>query len=332
VAGPTEALEVDGSIVVSGTIDNGLDAGLEIHANNEVALQLLPDATSPIILGGHSSNSVHADASGSVIAGGGQSGQSNAIYDAFSVIAGGAGNFAGLNDSDPTLHGYASVGGGLNNDAAGLYGTIGGGWGNTIDSASTGGIIPGGRDNYVSGNYSMAAGYRAVAAYDGSFVWGDSQNSDISCIGADQFIIRARGGIWLGDNSLVSFPLSAHIATSTGAFLSLGGIWISISDRDAKEDAREIDGDDLLARVSDLPIYNWTYKVEGDDGRHIGPYAQDFYAQFGLGSDDRHIAATDMAGVSLRAIQVLTDRIEDLESRLTELDSSRRDCCSCTHP
>ncbi len=39
--------------------------------------------------------------------------------------------------------------------------------------------------------------------------------------------------------------------------------------------------------------------------RHVGPMAQDFYAAFGLGLDDKHITTIDEGGVALAAIQGL---------------------------
>ena len=39
--------------------------------------------------------------------------------------------------------------------------------------------------------------------------------------------------------------------------------------------------------------------------RHVGPMAQDFYAAFGVGEDDRDITSIDEDGVALAAIQAL---------------------------
>ena len=39
--------------------------------------------------------------------------------------------------------------------------------------------------------------------------------------------------------------------------------------------------------------------------RHVGPMAQDFYAAFGVGEDDRHITSIDEHGVALAAIKAL---------------------------
>jgi hypothetical protein len=58
--------------------------------------------------------------------------------------------------------------------------------------------------------------------------------------------------------------------------------------------------------------------------------AQDFYAAFGLGKDDKTIATIDLDGVALAGIKALDAKqleyeahIEVLESQITALNSSR---------
>ncbi len=52
------------------------------------------------------------------------------------------------------------------------------------------------------------------------------------------------------------------------------------------------------------PIATWSY-VSERGVRHVGPMAQDFYAAFGVGADDRHITSIDEDGVALAAIKAL---------------------------
>jgi hypothetical protein len=44
------------------------------------------------------------------------------------------------------------------------------------------------------------------------------------------------------------------------------------------------------------------YKAD-PDVKHLRPMAQDFYAAFKLGMDDKHISMVDAHGVALAAIQ-----------------------------
>jgi hypothetical protein len=76
---------------------------------------------------------------------------------------------------------YASIGGGKDNIAGGFYATV------------TGGLA-----NEATGFYSCAAGRRAKAAHSGTFVWADSTDADFQSTAAQQFLIRAAGGVGIG--------------------------------------------------------------------------------------------------------------------------------------
>jgi SMC interacting uncharacterized protein involved in chromosome segregation len=52
---------------------------------------------------------------------------------------------------------------------------------------------------------------------------------------------------------------------------------------------------------------------------HLGPMAQDFYAAFAVGMDDKHISMVDADGVALAAIQGLNEKVEQKETEITEL-------------
>lgn len=117
---------------------------------------------------------------------------------------------------------------------------------------------------------------------------------------------------------------SGHvISTSAGAYLSSGGVWTDSSDRTKKEGFEVIDPAAILERVENLPGTVWNFKSEGPSVRHIGPVAQDFHVAFGVGGDDKHIAALDANGVALAAIQGLNEKVEvkmkNAETRFEEL-------------
>jgi hypothetical protein len=50
--------------------------------------------------------------------------------------------------------------------------------------------------------------------------------------------------------------------------------------------------------------------------RHVGPMAQDFYAAFGTGVDDRHITSIDEDGVALAAIKALNAKLQRDSAKL----------------
>jgi len=75
----------------------------------------------------------------------------------------------------------------------------------------------------------------------------------------------------------------------------------------------ELNGDDVLAKLLDLPISTWRYEWEPEGVTHLGPMAQDFAAAFGLGDDDRVIAMVDAFGVLAVAVQAIARRLDALE-------------------
>ncbi len=92
------------------------------------------------------------------------------------------------------------------------------------------------------------------------------------------------------------------------------------SDRNIKKDFAQVDAQEVLAKVAAMPITEWSYTAEGPT-RHIGPMAQDFRAAFQLGTDDRHIATVDAAGVALAAIKGLNEKNQKLEAQVKAANS-----------
>jgi hypothetical protein len=93
------------------------------------------------------------------------------------------------------------------------------------------------------------------------------------------------------------------------------------SDRNLKEGFSNLDSQEVLERVADLPVSEWQYEADASNSRHVGPVAQDFHAAFGLGKDDRHINPMDAAGVSLAAIKGLYEKMkQELAERDAEIE------------
>ena len=95
------------------------------------------------------------------------------------------------------------------------------------------------------------------------------------------------------------------------------------SDRNIKKNIEPVDTSDILKRISALPIAEWSYKSDSDSIRHLGPMSQDFYTQFNLGVDDKHIAPLDGVGLSLAAIQELHKKIEEQGKIIEKLQSEK---------
>jgi len=343
-----------------GTTD---DAALEVRVNNQGALRIEPTTSTPNLIGGYSGNSVADSVAGATIGGGGQAGTINQAAADFATVGGGEGNSAlgfaatigggetnaalgfaatiggGANNVAGNVAGnanFATVGGGIANIASNEHATVGGGISNTASGKRA--TVPGGQENTAAGDYSFAAGRRAKADHDGAFVWGDSTDAEIHSSNEDQFIVRANGGLWFGavtttDPFTPTIGPGVLIGTSTGAYLSSGGAWTNASDRNAKANFTPVNEGEVLTRLAEIPITTWNYKGQDPSIRHIGPMAQDFYAAFSVGEDDKHISTVDADGVALAAIQGLYQlvqeqqaRIADLEARLAVLEGARQRC------
>jgi hypothetical protein len=85
-----------------------------------------------------------------------------------------------------------------------------------------------------------------------------------------------------------------------------------LSDARSKENFRDLDGDDVLARIARMPVREWNYRTQPASIRHVGPTAQDFHAAFGLGEDPLRIGTGDADGVALAAVQALERRTRAL--------------------
>ena len=104
--------------------------------------------------------------------------------------------------------------------ASGSTSAIGGGNGNTASGAFS--TVPGGWQNVADGDYSFAAGLRAQANHDGAFVWADSIDADFASTAANQFLVRAGGGVGIGTMSPTA-TLDVNGSTRTATLEITGG-------------------------------------------------------------------------------------------------------------
>jgi hypothetical protein len=216
-------------------------------------------------------------------------GDQNVVVGAEAAIVSGGDNT--INEGAP----YSSILGGNRNSVSGEYASVLGGFGNAAIGSYS--IVAGGDQDTAGGTLSFAAGYHADAVHSGSFVWSDysSGSATIKDTAVNQFVARASGGVYLYSNE----------GATVGVKLAAGsGTWASLSDRNAKTAIVPLDDSAILAKVAALPIAAWQYKSERGV-RHLGPMAQDFYAAFGVGEDDRHITSIDEDGVALAAVKAL---------------------------
>jgi hypothetical protein len=246
-------------------------------------------------------------------------GDQNKALAELAVVAGGYGNTV------RTASAAGTAGGGWINTAAGLFGsTVAGGIENLAGSTNantegatvSGGManqaignfstVPGGSNNIASGTGSFAAGVRARATNDYSFVWGGSPDVDTLSTNTNSFTVRAPGGV----------RLLTSTNNEAGQQLTAGGSsWATLSDSNAKTAIEPVDHRQTLARLATLPVSRWRYKHD-PTREYIGPMAQDFHAAFGLGDDDRHISTLDTDGITLSAIKGLVEELREQDEVL----------------
>jgi hypothetical protein len=161
--------------------------------------------------------------------------------------------------------------------------------------------------------YEGTTGMAMSFGYDG--VGGAAQNAlrIYNSAATPLFTFQANGFMGIGTNTPGAL-LQVGNATCNGT------TWLNASDRDLKENFAAVSPRDVLAKVAELPITQWNYKSEPGK-QHLGPMAQDFYAAFNVGSDDRHIATVDESGVALAAIQGLNQKVERLSGELKRKDN-----------
>lgn len=97
---------------------------------------------------------------------------------------------------------------------------------------------------------------------------------------------------------------------NNGNLVVAGGLSIA-SDVNSKTAFTDIDSQEILNKVAELPVTKWEYKdALGEE--HIGPMAQDFHAAFGLGATDTRISTIDADGIALAAIKALIEQNRSL--------------------
>ena len=127
------------------------------------------------------------------------------------------------------------------------------------------------------------------------------------------FVVQGNGNVGIGTTT----PTLGPLTMASGAYVTAGGTWTNASDRNLKEGFATITPNDILQKIDQLPITEWSYKSEGPLVKHIGPVAQDFYALFQVGNSSTSISTIDPSGIALLGIQALDQKIAALQGSLT---------------
>ena len=229
---------------------------------------------------------------------------------------------AGTQWDDPNV-GFYSWAGGYNTTALGLssfamgyqsnaMGSYSNALGYTANADGTGAVALGYRTT-ADADYSVAIGQRASTnGHAGAIVLSDGSTTDSTQASANnQFTVRSAGGIRFFTNATMTVGVQVAAGASS---------WTVVSDRNRKGDFLDVNGEDILARIRQLPVSTWRYRDEVDRTTfHIGPMAQDWARAFGFSRDNHTINMSDFDGVNLAAIKALSDRTDRLQAENTEL-------------
>ena len=276
----------------NGTIAGGYQNQVSGYAGTIAGGQQNTNKPSNATIAGGQGNTIFANGSESVISGG----SGNQIDSSGATISGGSADSISSNAYNSSI-----VGGSQNIIQTGAaYSVIGGGFSNVISNQAQYAVIPGGSFNAVGGNNSFAAGQNAKAIHNGSFVWADNYGGPFSSSADNQASFRVQGG--------VRFTSGSGLGISTVAWTPGSASWSFTSDRNTKDHIQPVKPQDVLAKLSRVPIAEWNYI--GFAQRHLGPMAQDFHAEFPLNENDKVLNDADLHGVALAAIQGLNEKME----------------------
>jgi trimeric autotransporter adhesin len=154
--------------------------------------------------------------------------------------------------------------------------------------------------------------------FSGTFIWSDGSATasadTFRNTANNEFAARATGG----------FRFRTNLTGTTGCNLPAGsGVFNCTSSRTTKENFSLINGEDVLTSLRKVPVSTWNYIAEGQQSRHLGPMAEDFYGAFKLGTTDKAIGIQDAVGVSLAAVKALDARTLELQQKSEEVEQLR---------
>lgn len=164
-------------------------------------------------------------------------------------------------------------------------------------------------------DHSTAMGkFASNNGFSGTFIWSDgsaqASADTFRNTANNEFALRATGG----------FRFRTNLGGTTGCNLPAGsGVFNCTSSKYTKENF-VVEGD-VLAKLRKIDVTSWNYISEGKQVRHLGPMAEDFYAQFKLGTGNTSIGVQDLAGVSIAAVKELDEELQQKNAEIEKLQN-----------
>ncbi len=133
------------------------------------------------------------------------------------------------------------------------------------------------------------------------------------------FNVFADGSLKVGNDGV-----NTNLDMDSNGNVVIQGALTQNSDVNTKENIQLVNTTEILNKVMDLPIAVWNYKFDEDSVKHLGPMAQDFFAQFNLGHSETKIATIDTSGVALASIKELGTQLQKKDAEIETLKSENK--------
>ena len=244
-----------------------------------------------------------------------------------------SGNYSTAMGFNTTASGNYSTAMGFNNTASGNYSTAMG-----LNTKANGDYSTAmGYLTSANGDYSTAIGHTTTASglHSTSMGYNASTNSHYQsfCIGGGTntnniYPMVANNA----DNQMMMYFDNYTFYSGTGgqgvALTQNSNSWVTICDKNKKENFEQLNGEDVLNKLSKINFTSWNYKdLDPKKYRHYGIMAQDFYGAFGKDKygvigNDTTVNPIDMIGIDMAAIQALVKRTNELKNENESLRQS----------
>jgi hypothetical protein len=192
----------------------------------------------------------------------------------------------------------------------------------SVDIAANGNVGVGTASPSSSLHVSRSDGTAQLRVQESSAV--NTGRNQVSLFNNGDTRIRMDNGTsaWHLSSSAVDFRMAAPLASNqfvltTAGNLTITGTLTQGSSREIKDNIAPANAGAILSRVASLPLYTWNYKATL--ATHVGPMAEEFHDRFELGSDNKHIAPSDMAGIALGAVQALNALLTEKDAEIQAL-------------
>ena len=108
------------------------------------------------------------------------------------------------------------------------------------------------------------------------------------------------------------------LTMTSGATCTAGGVWTSVSSRNAKENIKDLSADEAIETLDGLNPVTFNYKAEKEE-QYVGFIAEDV-PELVASKDRKHLTPMDVVAVLTKGVQEQQKTIDDLKKKVAELE------------